>query len=49
MSAALEKLQPACGFHPIGVIEAEPGLRIVDEAGKPYQPRQRGHDHFAEK
>jgi thiamine-monophosphate kinase len=47
--AALEKLQPACGFHHIGVIEAEPGLRIVDETGKPYQPRQSGHDHFAEK
>lgn len=47
--AALEKLRPACGFHPIGVIEAEPGLRIVDESGKPYQPRETGHDHFAEK
>ncbi|MEW6332374.1 MAG: thiamine-phosphate kinase [Pseudomonadota bacterium] len=45
--AALEKLRPACGFHQIGVIEAEPGLRIVDEAGRPYQPRQSGHDHFA--
>jgi thiamine-monophosphate kinase len=47
--AALEKLQPACGFHRIGVIEAEPGLRIVDEGGRPYQPRQSGHDHFSEK
>jgi thiamine-monophosphate kinase len=46
--AALDKLRPACGFHQIGVIEAEPGLRIVDAAGKPYQPRQSGHDHFAE-
>jgi len=46
---ALEKLQPACGFHPIGVIEAEPGLHIINESGKPYQPRQSGHDHFAEK
>jgi thiamine-monophosphate kinase len=46
--AALEKLQPACGFHHIGVIETEPGLRIVDAAGKPYQPRQSGHDHFAD-
>lgn len=45
--AALEKLRPACGFHPIGFIEAEPGLRIVDADGKPYQPRQIGHDHFA--
>ncbi len=47
--AALEKLQPACGFHRIGIIESEPGLRILDEAGKPYQPRETGHDHFAEK
>jgi thiamine-monophosphate kinase len=47
--AALEKLRPACGFHLIGVIEAEPGLRIIDADGKPYQPRQTGHDHFAEK
>jgi thiamine-monophosphate kinase len=47
--AALEKLHSACGFHCIGVIEAEPGLRVVDEAGKPYQPRQTGHDHFAKK
>src|SRR3989344_5593940 len=46
--AALEKLQPACGFHGIGAIESEPGLRIVDETGKPYQPRQTGHEHFAE-
>ena len=44
---ALEKLQPACGYHRIGVIEAAPGLRILDEAGKPYQPRETGHDHFA--
>jgi thiamine-monophosphate kinase len=46
--AALEKLRPACGFHQIGMIEAQPGLRIVDESGRPYQPRQTGHDHFAE-
>lgn len=47
--AMLEKLQPACGFHRIGVIEVEPGLRIVDETGRPYQPRETGHNHFAEK
>jgi len=47
--AALEKLQPACGFHCIGAIESEPGLRIMDESGKPYRPRETGHDHFAEK
>jgi hypothetical protein len=46
--ATLDKLRPASGFHQIGVIEAEPGLRIVDEAGGPYQPRQSGHDHFAD-
>ena len=34
----------ACSY--IGDIEAEPGLRIVDEAGKRYQPRQTGFDHF---
>ena len=44
--AALEKLEPACGFHRIGVIESEPGLRIIDEAGKPYQSRETGHEHF---
>jgi thiamine-monophosphate kinase len=47
--AVLEKLQSACGFHPIGVIEAELGLRIVDADGKPYQPHETGHDHFAKK
>ena len=45
--AALEKLEPACGFHRIGVIESEPGLRIIDEAGKPYLPQETGHNHFA--
>jgi thiamine-monophosphate kinase len=48
-AAALEKLRPACGFHQIGVIETEPGLRIMDASGQPYQPRRSGHDHFAEK
>lgn len=46
-AAALEKLRPACGFRQIGVIETEPGLRIIDETGKPYRPRQTGHDHFS--
>lgn len=46
--AALEKLKPACGFHWIGMIQAEPGLRIMDEAGKLYEPRRSGHDHFNE-
>ena len=46
---ALEQLQFACGLHYIGEIEAEPGLRIVDESGGPYRPTFTGHDHFAEK
>lgn len=45
--AKLEQHRPACGFHCIGTIEAEPGLRIMDESGKPWQPRRSGHDHFA--
>lgn len=45
--AAMEKLKPAAGFHWIGVIEAKPGARILDEAGKPYQSPQSGHDHFS--
>ncbi|MDO8703598.1 MAG: AIR synthase-related protein, partial [Sulfuricaulis sp.] len=47
--AALEKLKFACGFHRIGEIEAVPGLRILDESGKPYYPKATGHNHFAEK
>ncbi len=47
--AALEKLQAPGGFHCIGEIEAESGLRIVDESGKPYRSTFTGHDHFAEK
>ncbi len=46
-TGALEKLQFACGLHYIGEIEAEPGLRIVDESGKSYRPASMGHDHFA--
>ena len=46
--AGLEQLRPASGFHCIGAIEAEPGLRIMDETGKPWRPRQTGHDHFSE-
>jgi thiamine-monophosphate kinase len=46
---ALEQLQFACGLHYIGEIEAEPGLRIVDESGGPYRPTFTGHDHFAGK
>lgn len=44
---ALEKLRLNSGFHWIGVIEAKPGVRILDEAGKPYYPLHSGHDHFS--
>lgn len=46
--AALHRVAAAwgCGASRIGVIEAEPGLRIIDEAGRPYTPRRRGYDHF---
>ncbi len=43
--AALEKLN--LNFHCIGEIEAQPGLRIVDESGQAYHPLKMGHDHFA--
>jgi thiamine-monophosphate kinase len=45
--AALEKLGFACGFHFIGEIEREPGLRVMDQSGKPYLPQVAGYDHFA--
>jgi thiamine-monophosphate kinase len=45
--AVLEKLPFAGAFHHIGAIEAEAGLRLVDESGKAYRPRATGHDHFA--
>ncbi len=47
--SALEKLKTEfpCGFTPIGDIEAETGLRVVDEAGKPYSFKATGHDHFS--
>jgi thiamine-monophosphate kinase len=32
---------------PIGHIEAEPGLRLVDDAGRPVAFAERGFDHFA--
>jgi len=46
--AAMEKLQFDSGFSRIGVIEPEAGLRIQDEAGKPYRTQHAGHDHFNE-
>ena len=47
--AALEKLHFACGVHRVGEIEAAPGLRILDESGKPYHSKATGHNHFSEK
>ena len=45
---ALEKLPFVGDLHCIGDIEQESGLRIIDEAGKPYSQKETGHDHFAE-
>jgi thiamine-monophosphate kinase len=45
--AALEKLPFAGDLRCIGGIEQEPGLRIIDAAGRPYRPKEKGHDHFA--
>lgn len=33
-------------FHEIGRIEAEAGLRVLDEQGAPYTPATVGYDHF---
>lgn len=43
---ALEKLQFSCRFQGIGEIEQEPGIRVMDESGKPYRSQVAGHDHF---
>lgn len=45
--AALERLDFACGFHCIGEIEPQLGLRVMDESGILYHPKGTGHDHFA--
>lgn len=45
--AALERLNFLCGFHCIGEIEQEPGLRVMDQSGKPYLTPVTGYDHFA--
>ncbi|MBI3571039.1 MAG: thiamine-phosphate kinase [Gammaproteobacteria bacterium] len=45
--AALEKIKHRFpGITEIGVVEADPGLRMVDADGKPYTPKATGHDHF---
>ncbi|MBI5611728.1 MAG: thiamine-phosphate kinase, partial [Gammaproteobacteria bacterium] len=38
------ELGVACSY--VGDIEAEPGLRIVDEHGRDYRPPAAGYDHF---
>ena len=35
-----------CGISEIGTIESQPGLRIIDVNGEPYEPLQPGYDHF---
>ncbi len=35
----------SCAY--IGDIEAEPGLRMIDESGQPYDLKHAGYDHFA--
>ena len=47
--AALEKLPFASDLHCIGDIEPQPGLRVIDEAGRSYSPKETGHDHFSTK
>ncbi len=37
----------ACSLSYIGEIEAEPGVRVLDETGREYRPASRGYDHFA--
>jgi thiamine-monophosphate kinase len=48
--AAVQAAGRAAGVAvtPIGRIDAEPGLRIVDAAGRPVGAGLRGFDHFAE-
>ena len=36
----------SCGFTRIGEIEAQPGLRMMDETGKEFHARAAGYDHF---
>ncbi len=43
---ALEKLDFGCSIQHIGEIESQPALRVMDETGKLYQPKETGHDHF---
>ncbi|WP_353571306.1 thiamine-phosphate kinase [Candidatus Albibeggiatoa sp. nov. BB20] len=38
---------PANHFYPIGYIEAEHGLRCLQENGELWQPKQSGYEHFS--
>ena len=44
---ALEQ-QWDCACHPIGVIEAEPGLRLINSDGSSFKLNNKGYDHFSE-
>ena len=35
-----------CGLRRIGVIEAQPGLRLMEPSGSVYRPDRQGFDHF---
>ena len=37
-----------CVVTPIGHIQAEPGLHLIDEQGREYQPEKPGFQHFSE-
>jgi len=36
-----------CGVAEIGSIEKDPGLRVLDEAGHPYESARAGYNHFS--
>lgn len=44
LAAMAEKL--TCGFHRVGVIETDSGLRIIDVEGGRYRPNTGGYNHF---
>ncbi len=46
--AAIMTALAAVGVSRIGRVRAEPGLRVIDPAGRPWQPQSIGYRHFAE-
>jgi thiamine-monophosphate kinase len=38
--------QAGCGVTRIGTVDAEPGLRLVDAAGRALKLALAGYDHF---